>query len=403
MTLKAILAALAALATAGPALAEISDGVVRVGVLNDISGVFADTNGMGSVEAARMAAEDFAGGGKNIKVEIIFADHQNKPDVGATIARTWLDVDKVDAIVDVPNSSVGLAINSLLRDTRMAFLASSTATADLTGKACSPNTIQWVNDTWATGNSTAAAMMQRGGDSWYFLTVNYALGQGIEAEATSYIEKHKGKVLGSSRHPLGNNDFSGLLLQAQGSKAKVVGLANAGADTINAVKQAAEFGVRAGGQSLVAFLAFVNDVHAMGLANAQGLLLTEPFYWDIDDGTRAFAKRFGARPGMNGKMPSSNQAGVYATTLAYLKAVAATGSDDGRTVIAELKKTPFKDPLFGDVTVRQDGRVIHPLHLFEVKTPAESKGEWDLYKMISTIPADKAFRPLSEGNCPMVR
>jgi branched-chain amino acid transport system substrate-binding protein len=403
MTLKAILAALAALATAGPALAEISDGVVRVGVLNDISGVFADTNGMGSVEAARMAAEDFAGGGKNIRVEIIFADHQNKPDVGATIARTWLDVDKVDAIVDVPNSSVGLAINSLLRDTRMAFLASSTATADLTGKACSPNTIQWVNDTWATGNSTAAAMMQRGGDSWYFLTVNYALGQGIEAEATSYIEKRNGKVLGSSRHPLGNNDFSGLLLQAQGSKAKVVGLANAGADTINAVKQAAEFGVRAGGQSLVAFLAFVNDVHAMGLANAQGLLLTEPFYWDIDDGTRAFAKRFGARPGMNGKMPSSNQAGVYATTLAYLRAVAATGSDDGRTVIAEMKKTPFKDPLFGDVTVRQDGRVIHPLHLFEVKTPAESKGEWDLYKMISTIPADKAFRPLTEGNCPMVR
>jgi branched-chain amino acid transport system substrate-binding protein len=401
MKITTLVAALAVAVAAAPASAEISDGVVRIGVLNDISGVFADTNGMGSVEAARMAAEDFAGGAKNIKVEIVFADHQNKPDVGAAIVRKWLDVDKVDAVVDVPNSSVGLAINSLLRDTRMAFLASATATSDLTGKACSPNTIQWVNDAWATGNSTAAAMMQRGGDSWYFLTVNYALGQGIEAEATGYIEKHGGKVLGASRHPLGTGDFSGLLLQAQGSKAKVIGLANAGADTINVVKQAAEFGVRAGGQSLVAFLAFINDVHAMGLANAQGLLLTEPFYWDFDDGTRAFAKRFSARPGMN-KMPSSNQAGVYATTIAYLKAVAATGSDDARTVIAEMKKTSFKDPLFGDVTIRADGRVIHPIHLFEVKTPAESKSEWDLYKAVSTIPADKAFRPINEGNCPLV-
>src|SRR3954462_12612704 len=357
----------------GSARAEISDGVVRVGVLNDISGIFQDTNGMGSVEAARMAAEDFKGGGKGIKVEIVYADHQNKADVGSAIVRKWLDIDKVDAVVDVPNSAVGLTINSLLRDSRMTFLASSTASSNLTGKACSPNTIQWVNDAWATGNTTAAAMMARGGKDWYFLTVNYALGQGIEAEATSYIEKHGGKVLGSAKHPLNTSDFASLLLQAQNSKARVIGLANAGGDAINAVKQAGEFGIRAGGQSLVAFLAFINDVHAMGLANAQGLLLTEAFYWDMDENTRAFGKRFGARAGMNGKMPSGNQAGVYASTLAYLNAVAATGSDNAKDAVPEMKKFKGKDKLFGDTTIRQDGRVVHPMYLFEVKKPEESK------------------------------
>src|SRR4051794_35161432 len=320
-------------AAVGSARAEISDGVVRVGVLNDISGIFQDTNGMGSVEAARMAAEDFNGGGKGIRVEIVYADHQNKADVGSAIARKWLDVDKVDAIVDVPNSAVGLTINSLLRDSKMTFLASSTASSDLTGKACSPNTIQWVNDAWATGNTTASAMMARGGKDWYFITVNYALGQGIEAEATNYIEKHGGKVLGSSKHPLGTSDFASFLLQAQNSKAKVIGLANAGGDTINAVKQAAEFGIAQGGQTMVAFLLFVNDVHGMGLKVAQGLQILESFYWDMDDDTRAFAKRFAARPGMNGKMPSANQAGVYASTLAYLNAVAATGSDDAKDAV----------------------------------------------------------------------
>jgi branched-chain amino acid transport system substrate-binding protein len=395
-------AAALSLAVTGAASAQISDNVVRVGVLNDTTGVFQDTNGMGSVEAARMAAEDFAGGGKNIKVEIVFADHQNKPDIGSSIVRKWLDVDKVDAVVDVPNSSVGLAVNSLLRDTRMTFLASSTATSDLTGKDCSPNTVQWVNDAWATGNTTAAAMMKRGGDSWYFVTVNYALGQGIEAEASGYLQKNGGKVLGSSRHPLGTSDFSSFLLQAQGSKAKVVGLANAGADTINLVKQAAEFGLKEGGQSLVAFLVFINDVHAMGLKNAQGLLLTESFYWDMDDETRAFAKRFAARPGMN-KMPSGNQAGVYSATLAYLNAVAATGTDEAKPVVAQMKKAPAKDKLFGDLTVRPDGRAIHPIHLFEVKKPEESKGPYDYYKLVATVPANQAFRPISEGGCPMLR
>ena len=390
-------------AALGSLQAEISGDVVRIGVLNDISGIFQDTNGMGSVEAARMAAEDFNGGAKNIKVEIVYADHQNKADVGSAIVRKWLDVDGVDAVVDVPNSAVGLTINSLMRDTRMTFLASSTASADLTGKACSPNTIQWVNDVWATGNATAAAMMARGGTDWYFLTVNYALGQGIEAEATSYIEKHGGKVLGSSKHPLGTSDFASLLLQAQNSKAKVIGLANAGGDTINAVKQAAEFGIQQSGQTMVAFLLFINDVHGMGLKVAQGLQLLEAFYWDMDDGTRAFAKRFGARPGMNGKMPSGNQAGVYASTLAYLNAVAATGSDDARQVVPEMKKFKGKDKLFGDVTIRQDGRVIHPMYLFEVKKPEESKAPYDYYKLISTISADQAFRPLADGGCSLVK
>jgi len=401
--LKFCLPLMAGCAAFTPAQAEISGNVVRVGVLNDISGIFQDTNGMGSVEAARMAAEDFNGGGKNIKVEIVYADHQNKSDVGSTIARKWLDVDGVDAIVDVPNSSVGLTINSLLRDTKMTFLASSTATSDLTGKACSPNTIQWVNDAWATGNTTAAAMMARGGKDWYFITVNYALGQGIEAEATNYIEKNGGKVLGSSKHPLGTADFASFLLQAQGSKAKVIGLANAGGDTINAVKQAAEFGTQQGGQTLVAFLLFDNDIHGMGLKVAQGLQLLESFYWDMDDDTRAFAKRFGARPGMNGKMPSGNQAGVYASTLAYLNAVAATGSDAAQQVVPQMKTFKGKDKLFGEIAIRQDGRVVHPMYLFEVKKPEESKYPYDYYKLISTVPGDKAFRPMADGGCALVK
>ena len=391
------------LAGANAARAQISDNVVRVGVLNDISGIFQDTNGMGSVEAARMAAEDFNGGGKGIKVEIVYADHQNKADVGQAIARKWLDVEGVDAIVDVPNSAVGLSINSLLRDSRMTFLASSTASSDLTGKACSPNTIQWVNDAWATGNTTAAAMMARGGKDWYFVTVDYALGKGIEAEATNYIEKHGGKVLGSSKHPLGTSDFASFLLQAQNSKAKVIGLANAGGDTINAVKQANEFGIQQSGQTMVAFLLFVNDVHGMGLKVAQGLQLLEAFYWDMDDDTRAFAKRFAARPGMNGKMPSGNQAGVYASTLAYLNAVAATGSDHAKDAVPQMKKFKGKDKLFGDVTIRQDGRVIHPMYLFEVKKPDESKYPYDYYRLVSTIPADQAFRPIADGGCSLVK
>ena len=382
------------------ARADISDGVVRVGVLNDVAGVFQDTNGPGSIVAAQMAAEDFAGGGKGIKVEIVSADHQNKPDVGSAIARRWLDVDHVDAIVDVPNSGVGLAVNAVLRGSRMTYLASSTASSDLTGKDCSPNTIQWVTDTWAIAHANTEAMLASGGDSWYFLTVNYALGLGIEKEASSVIEERGGKVLGSSKHPLGNADYSSYLLQAQASKAKVIGLADAGNDTINAMKQAAEFRVREQGQTFVAFLVFINDIQGMGLKVAQGLRVTEAFYWDMNAETRAFAKRFAAR--MDGKPPSTNQAGVYAATLAYLNAVAASGSDDAKDVVPQMKKAPFKDKLFGDVAIRADGRVTHPMYLFEVKTPEESKAPYDFYKLISTTPADKAFKPMSDI-CPLVK
>ena len=398
-----VVTAAAALCIAGSdiAHADISGGVVKVGVLNDTSGVFQDTNGPGSIEAAKMAAEDFAGGGKNIKVEIVSADHQNKADVGSAIVRRWIDVDGVDAIVDVPNSAVGLAANALIRGTKMTYLASSTASSDLTGKDCSPNTVQWVTDTWSIANSTTTSVLGRGGNSWYFLTVNYALGQAIERDSSSVIEAAGGKVLGSAKHPLGTADFSSFLLQAQTSKAKVIGLANAGADAINTVKQSAEFGIRDAGQTLVAFLVFVNDVHAMGLQAAQGLQFTEAFYWDMNDDTRAFAKRFAVR--MGGKMPSANQAGVYSATLAYLKAVAASGSDDAKDVVPAMKKAPFKDPLFGDVTIRADGRTTHNMYLFEVKKPAESKYPYDYYKLVSTVPGEKAFRPMAEGNCPMMK
>ncbi len=396
-------AAVGLLACVGGARAQISDDAVRVGVLNDISGVFQDTNGPGSVMAARMAAEDFAGGGRGIRVEIVQGDHQNRADVGSALVRRWLDVDRVDAVVDVPNSAMGLAIDTLLRDSRATLLASSTASSDLTGSQCSPNTVQWVTDTWAIANSTAAGVMGRGGDSWYFITVDYALGHGIVRDATQFIEARGGRVLGGARHPLGTSDLSSLLLQARSSRAKVIGLANAGADTINAVKQAAEFGVGPrSGQSLVAMLAFINDVHAMGLRAAQDVLLTEAFYWDMNEETRAWSRRFSERMGGN-RVPSTNQAGVYSATLAYLRAVAAAESDDARKAVPEMKRAPFRDPLFGDMVVRPDGRAVHAMHLFEVKKPEESRYPFDYYKVVHTIPGEQAFRPLHEGGCPRVR
>nr|WP_100181001.1 ABC transporter substrate-binding protein [Bradyrhizobium nitroreducens] len=380
--------------------AEISDNVVRIGVLNDMSGIFQDTNGPGSLEAARMAAEDFAGGGKNIQVDIIAADHQNKPDVATAIARRWLDVEAVDAIVDVPNSAVGLALNSLLRGTRMTLLASSTASSDLTGQFCSPNTVQWVNDTWASARAVTAAMKKRGVSSWYFLTANFALGQALETEASAFVVADGGTVKGSARHPFSTSDFSSFLLSAQASKADVIGLANSGADTVNALKQADEFGLGRGGQSLVAFLIFINDVQSIGLKTAGGLLLVESFYWDMNEETRAFSRRFAAR--MGGKVPSANQAGVYSSTLAYLRAVAAAGSDEAKTAVAEMKRAPMHDPLFGDTTVRADGRVIHPIYLFQVKRPEESRYPYDYYTLLDTISPEAAFRPLGTGKCPMI-
>jgi branched-chain amino acid transport system substrate-binding protein len=395
-----LVAALAAV-TAAPALAQVSDGVIKIGVLNDQSSLYADLAGQGSVVAARMAVEDFGADKRGIKVEIVSADHQNKPDVGSAIARQWLDVDKVDVVVDVPNSGVALALNQIIREKGKALLVSGAATADLTGKACSPNTIHWTYDTWALANGTGNAIVKTGGDSWFFLTADYAFGHALERDTEAVVTKAGGKVLGKVRHPLNTQDFSSFLLQAQASKAKIIGLANAGGDTTNAIKQAAEFGIVKGGQNLAGLLVFITDVHALGLDKAQGLIMTETFYWDMNDRTRAFAKKFAER---NRQIhPTMIHAGVYSAVLHYLKAVEALKGDDGTKVIAKMKEMPTDDPLFGKGTIRPDGRKIHPAYLFEVKKPSESKGAWDYYKQRSTIPAEQAFRPIDQGDCPLVK
>src|SRR5688500_8428475 len=392
----------AAVLATGPVHAQgVSDGVIKIGVLNDQSSLYADLAGQGSVVAARMAVEDYGAAAKGLKVEIVSADHQNKPDVGSGIARQWLDQDKVDVIVDVPNSGVALALNQIIKEKGKALLVSGAATADLTGKACSPNTIHWTYDTWALANGTGNAIVKTGGDSWFFLTADYAFGHALERDTEAVVTKAGGKVLGKVRHPLNTQDFSSFLLQAQASKAKIIGLANAGGDTTNAIKQAAEFGIVKGGQNLAGLLVFVTDVHALGLEKAQGLILTETFYWDQNDRTRAFAKRFSER---NRQIhPTMNTAGVYSAVLHYLKAVDALKSDDGTRVIAKMKETPTDDPLFGKGTIRPDGRKVHPAYLLEVKKPSESKGPWDYYKRRAVIPAEQAFRPVDQGDCPLVK
>src|SRR5512132_2259184 len=382
--------------------AQISDNVVEIGVLNDRSGLYADLSGQGSVIAAQMAKEDYGANAKGMKVEIVAADHQNKPDVGSNVPRQWLDVDKVDVIVDVPNSGVALAVSDIVREKNKVFLDSGAGTSDLTGKACSPNTVHWTYDTWALANGTGKAIVQTGGKTWFFITADYAFGQSLERDTSNVIQANGGKVLGSVRHPLSTADFSSYLLQAQSSKAQIIGLANAGTDLTNAIKQAAEFGIVQGGQNLAGLLVFITDVHGIGLQAAQGLILTEAFYWDLNDGTRAWSKRFAERNG--GKYPTMVHAGVYAALLGYLKAVEALKSDaDGAKVVAEMKRTPTDDPLFGKGMIREDGRKIHDMYLFQVKKPAESKAPYDYYTLRATIPAAEAFRPLDQGNCPLVK
>ena len=374
---------------------------VKIGVLTDMSSLYADDTGPGSVAAAKMAIADFDPQAHGMKVDLVVADHQNKPDIGSNIARQWFDVDGVDAIVDVPNSGVALAVNEVTREKNKVLLVSGAAIADLTGPKCSPNTVHWTYDTWMLAHSTAGALVKTGGDTWFFLTSDYAFGHALERDATAVVLADGGKVLGSVAHPLNNQDFSSFLLQAQQSKAKIIGLANAGGDTINSIKQGAEFGITAGGQHFAALLFYIGDVNAVGLKLAQGLVLTETFYWDLNDGTRAWTKRWQAE--RSGKFPNMNQAGVYAATLHYLKAVAALKSAaDGKAVVNEMKALPTDDPLFGKGTVRVDGRTIHPAYLFEVKSPDESKYPGDDYKLRATIPADEAFRPLKDGNCPLV-
>ena len=393
--------AIAAALGAASAHAQISDNVIKIGVLSDMSGLYADLSGAGSVLAARMAVEDSGIEKRGYKVEIISADHQNKPDVGSNIARQWYDVDKVDVIVDVPNSGVALAVNQITKDKGKAFLDSGAASSDLTGKACSPNTVHWTYDTWMLAHGTGGSIVKTGGDTWFFITADYAFGHALERDTADVVKAAGGKVIGDVKVPLSTQDFSSFLLQAQASKAKIIGLANAGGDTINSIKQAAEFGIVKGGQSLAGLLVFLTDVHSLGLNTAQGLILTETFYWDLNDQTRAFAKRFA--PKDKGIYPTMVHAGVYASLLHYLKAVEALKSDDGTKVVAKMKEMPTDDPLFGKGTIRADGRKIHPAYLFEVKKPSESKGPWDYYKVRATIPADQAFRPLAEGGCPLVK
>jgi branched-chain amino acid transport system substrate-binding protein len=396
------LAALAAVLVCGAAHAQQLN--VKIGVLTDMSSLYADVGGPGSVAAAKLAIADFTKDHPNVKVDLVSGDHQNKPDVGSQLANQWFDVDHVDMIVDVPNSGVALAISQIANQKNKVFVASGPAASDLTGAKCNANTVHWTYDTWMLANGTGKAIVKTGGDTWFFLTADYAFGHALERDTTAAVQAAGGKVVGSVKHPLNTNDFSSFLLQAQSSKAKIIGLANAGGDTINAIKQGAEFGIGTGAQKFAGLLVFASGVNALGLKTAQGLTLTETWYWDMNDANRAWTKRWQDERKAAGKFPTMVQAGVYSGVLHYLKAVATLKSAaDGKAVVAEMKKLPAEDPLFGKSTVRQDGRVLHPAYLFEVKTPAESKHPGDFYKLKATIPADEAFRPLKDGNCPLVK
>ncbi len=398
------LAALAAALVCGAANAQQKQINVKVGVLTDMASLYADDTGIGSVIAAQMAAQDFMKDHPNVKVTVVSADHQNKADVGTNIANQWFDVDHVDMIADVPNSGVALAIAQVTATKNKVFVASGPASSDLTGPKCTPNTVHWTYDTWMLANGTGKAIVKNGGDTWFFLVSDYAFGHALERDTAAVVEANGGKVLGQVAHPINTSDFSSFLLQAQASKAKVIGLANAGGDTINAIKQGAEFGIVAGGQKFAGLLVFAPDVAALGLKTAQGLMFTETWYWDLNDGSRAWTKRWDELRNASGKLPSMNMAGVYSGTLHYLRAVATVGSAaDGKAVVDEMKKLPAEDPLFGKSTVREDGRVLHPAYLFEVKKPEESRYPADLYNLRATIPANEAFRPLKDGHCPFVK
>ena len=399
---SAALFALTGLGFATPALAD--DKVVTIGVLNDMSSLYADIGGPNSVVAVKMAVEDSGLAAKGWKIDVISGDHQNKPDVGVNIARQWIDTQKVDAIADTPNSGVALAVSNVTKEKNAVLLNNGGASADLTGKACTPNTISYTYDTYMLANGTGKALTKAGGDTWFFLTADYAFGAALERDTSAVVTANGGKVLGGVKHPLNTSDFSSFLLQAQNSKSKIVGLANAGGDTTNAIKQAAEFGIVEGGQKLAALLLFINDVHALGLKTAHGLTFTESFYWDLNDQTRAWSKRF-AEKVTNHAMPSMTQAGNYAAVLHYLKALEALGGNphDGAKVVAKMKEMPTDDPIFGKGVLRADGRHIIPAYLFEVKKPEESKGPWDYYKLIATIAPEDAAKPLEASECPLVK
>jgi len=399
--MKSFAATLIALAVSGGAAsAQISDDVVKIGVLTDMASLYADATGKGSLVAVQMAVADYGGKVKGKPVEVVSADHQNKPDIALSIARSWYDNEKVDAIFDVPTSSVALPISALTREKNKIHINSGGGTSDLTGVACSPNTVHWTYDTYSLSNVAGKAMVKRGEDTWFFVTADYAFGMALERDAANIVKENGGKVLGDVRHPLNNSDFSSFLLQAQASKAKVIGLANAGGDTQNALKQASEFGITQAGQKMIALLTEITDVHSLGIKATQGLIVTDAFYWDRDDATRAFSNRFNDKVG---HMPTMIQAGLYSATMHYLKAIEAIGTDDSQKVMAQMRATPINDFFAKGGKIRIDGRMVHDMYLFEVKKPEESKGEWDLYKLLATVPGDEAFRPLDKGNCPLVK
>src|SRR5689334_3225339 len=397
-TVAAVALTLAAIG--GAAQAQISDNVVKLGVLTDMSSLYADATGKGSLAAVEMAVADYGGKVAGVPIQIVAADHQNKPDVGVNIARNWYDNDKVDAIFDVPTSSVALPISALTREKNRININSGGGSSDITGVACSPNTVHWTYDTYALSNVAGKAMVKRGEDSWFFVTADYAFGMALERDAANVVKESGGKVLGDVRHPLNSSDFSSFLLQAQASKAKVIALADAGGDTTNALKQAAEFGITQGGQKMIALLLEITDAHALGAKATQGLIVTDAFYWDMNDETRAFSKRFMDKVG---HMPTMIQAGLYSATMHYLKAIEAVGSDEAPKVMEKMRATPINDFFAKGGKIRADGRMVHDMYLFEVKKPSESKGEWDLYKLLATVPGDEAFRPLDQGDCPLVK
>lgn len=386
----------------GLSAAALAQQPVKIGVLNDQTGLYSDITGMGSVHAARMAVEDYGGKVLGRPIEVIFADHQNKPDLGANIARQWIENDGVHLILDIPNSAVGLAVREVTRTHDAVDINTGAATSDLTGKACSPHGVHWSFDTYGLAATTGRALVKEGGDSWFFVTADYAFGHALERDTAAFVTAGGGKVVGSVRHPLNTSDFSSYLLQAQASKAKVVAFANAGGDTINAIKQAAEFGLgRGGDQRLAALLLQFPDTHALGLEAAQGLVASETFFWDLDDATRAWTKRLLERNG--GKAPSMVHAGTYGATLHYLKAVDAAGTTDADKVVAKMKELPINDFYTKGGTVREDGRVMRPYYLLQVKKPSESKYPFDYLKLLATVAPEEAARPLSESECPMVK
>jgi branched-chain amino acid transport system substrate-binding protein len=394
-------AVLCAAAWAVPAAAQLTDNTVKIGVATDMSSLYSDINGPGAVIAVQMAIEDFGGSVLGQKVEMVSSDIQNKADVAATTAGRWFDTEKVDVILGTGASSSSIATSRVANDKKKIYLATDPASSDITGKLCNAYTVHWTYDTSALANGTGSAVVKAGGKTWFFLTADYAFGYALERDVSAVVTKAGGKVLGGVKHPINSNDFSSFLLQAQSSKAQIIGLANAGGDTINSIKQAAEFGIVKSGQKLAGLLVFVSDIHSLGLERAQGLSLTEAFYWDLNDKTRAFSKRFAARHG--GKMPTMVQAGFYSAALQYLNAVKAAGTDNSDKVMATLKSTKWDDPVFGPSYIRPDGRKMHSMYLFEVKKPSESKGPWDYYKLIATIPGEEAFRPMDQGDCPLVK